>query len=254
MRNATLNMSGGTNGMNMETKYIFCDESRQDLLASKKSITETNEYICIGGIMIPAHKLDQVKADILELRKKYNVYGELKWGTVTRGKLDFYLDIIKYFFNDDDMDFRTIVIDAAKINNDKFNNSDQELGYYKFYYELLNHWIKRDTFYRIYTDQKTNCDASRLRELRRIVNISCHRTEPVLSIQAINSKESVILQIENILMGAVGYKYNWGLSGISEPKNRVVQEIEKELGHKIASTGKNVRKFNVFEIALQEGR
>ena len=96
-------MSGGTNGMNMETKYIFCDESRQDLLASKKSITETNEYICIGGIMIPAHRLGQVKADILELRKKYNVYGELKWGTVTRGKLGFYLDIIKYFFNDDDI-------------------------------------------------------------------------------------------------------------------------------------------------------
>lgn len=240
--------------MSKEKKYIFCDESRQDLLASKKSISGNNRYTCIGGVMIPAEKLSAIKVKMSELREKYNAYGELKWGTVSPSKIEFYLDTVNLFFEDNDLTFRTVVIDSSKIDNDAFNQSDQELGYYKFYYELLYHWIDISEEYRIYTDQKTNCDASRLKELRRIVNTSCYGVEPVLSIQAINSKESIMLQLENILMGAVGYKYNYNGTGTSEAKNKIVERIENKLGHEISSTSRSVRKFNIFKINLQEGR
>lgn len=240
--------------MSTGMKYIFCDESRQDLLASKKSISEHNRYTCIGGIMIPSCKLEDIKSKMSVLRKKHNVCGELKWGTVSPSKIEFYLEVIDLFFEESDLMFRTVVIDSSKIDNDAFNNSDQELGYYKFYYELLYHWIDYDTEYRIYTDQKTNCDASRLKELRRILNNSCYGVDPVLSIQAINSKESIMLQIENILMGAVGYKFNFQETGSSESKNKIVGRIEENLGHEIFSTSRNVKKFNVFKINLQEGR
>lgn len=240
--------------MAKEMKYIFCDESRQDLLASKESISENNKYTTIGGIMIPAGKLTEIKTRMLELREKYNAYGELKWGTVTPSKINFYIEAINIFFEDDDMSFWTIVIDSSKIDNETFNKSDQELGYYKFYYELLYHWMDFDTDYRIYTDQKTNCDASRLKELRRIINTSFHGLAPALSIQAINSKESIMLQLENILMGAVGYKFNYCENGKSQSKNEVVKKIEENLGHAISSTSRSEKKFNVFKINLQEGR
>lgn len=124
--------------MNTQKIYnIFCDESRQDLLARQQSINKNNCYCCIGGLMIPLEARNRIKSEIQELQKKYNTYGELKWGTVSRNKINFYLDLIDYFFEEPELSFRTIVIDARKINNTIYNDSDQELGYYKFIIKCL---------------------------------------------------------------------------------------------------------------------
>lgn len=239
----------------MEKKVcnIFCDESRQDLLASSESITDTNRFSCIGGIMVPALSRERIKGDIEKIQKKYNTYGELKWGTVSSSRIDFYLELIDYFFCENEISFRTVVIDSSKINNEVYNDSDQELGYYKFYYQLLYHWIDPQDAYRIYTDQKTNGDRMRLKVLRNILNNSYPYSSPVESIQSINSKEAVILQLENVLMGAVGYKYNFGRSGKSKAKRLVVNRIEQHLHREICPTIKSEAKFNVFEILLRGG-
>lgn len=232
---------------------VYCDESRQDLLANPNAITATNRFCCIGGISIPFEQRTEVKAAIKLLQKEYAVYGELRWGTVANNKVDFYLELVDLFFSFPDLMFRTVVIDASKVQNDIFNDSDQELGYYKFYYQLLNHWLTAPDAYRIYTDQKTNKDKMRLKELRRILNISRGVQTSVELIQAIDSKESLLLQMENILMGAVGFKYNYGNSGLSSAKNRVVSRIETHIGKPIAHTMPSEQKFNIFAISLREG-
>lgn len=240
--------------MNTQKIYnIYCDESRQDLLACQQSINNNNRYCCIGGLMIPLEARNRVKNEIQELQKKYNTYGELKWGTVSQNKLNFYLHLIDYFFEESELAFRTIVIDAEKIDNAIYNDSDQELGYYKFYYQMLVHWLDPNVTYRIYTDQKTNRDKQRLKELKTILNRSYHCKLPIESIQAIDSCQSLILQMENILMGAVGYKYNWNNMGLSSSKNLLVQKIETHLKHEICHTNKSEVKFNVFVISLKGG-
>lgn len=240
--------------MNTQKIYnIFCDESRQDLLARQQSINKNNCYCCIGGLMIPLEARNRIKSEIQGLQKKYNTYGELKWGTVSRNKINFYLDLIDYFFEEPELSFRTIVIDARKINNTIYNDSDQELGYYKFYYQMLVHWLNPNATYRIYTDQKTNRDKQRLKELKLILNRSYYCKSPVQSIQAIDSNQSLVLQMENILMGGVGYKYNWNHTGISSSKNLLVQKIESHLNHEICHTDKSEAKFNVFVISLKGG-
>lgn len=239
--------------MEKQIYNLFCDESRQDLLASASSITSTNRYCCIGGVMIPDSSREKIKSDIKKIQEKYGVYGELKWGTVSPSKITFYLELIDYFFSEHEISFRTVVIDSTKINNEIYNEADQELGYYKFYYQLLFHWMDQQSIYRIYTDQKTNGDRMRLRELRNILNNSYSFASPVESIQAINSREAVILQMENILMGAVGYKYNFGKTGKSTAKEQVIERIEQHLHREIRSTTKGENKFNVFEILLRGG-
>ena len=239
--------------MEKQIYNLYCDESRQDLLASADSITDTNRYCCIGGVMIEASAREEIKVAIKKLQKKHNVFGELKWGTVSPSKIEFYMELVDYFFAEERITFRTVVIDSTKINNEVYNADDQELGYYKFYYQLLYHWVNQQYNYRIYTDQKTNGDRMRLRELRNILNNSYNHVTPIESIQAIDSSESVILQLENILMGAVGYKYNFGINGKSKAKGQVVERIEKHLKHEIRSTTKGETKFNVFEILLRGG-
>ena len=233
---------------------IYCDESRQDLLAQPHSIAEHNRFCCIGGLMVPVDSRQPIKNSIKELQKKHNVYGELRWGTVSHNKIEFYCEIIDLFFSLPQLTFRTIVIDATKVNNHIFNHSDQELGYYKFYYQLLTHWITPQNAYRVYTDQKTNRDKNRLKELQRILNLSIRQENPIKIIQAIDSKESLILQLENIIMGATGYRFNYENQGTSSAKMQIVSHIETYLGHKISPTPASEPKFNVFAIELKEAR
>ncbi|MCI9151079.1 MAG: DUF3800 domain-containing protein [Lachnospiraceae bacterium] len=232
---------------------IYCDESRQDLLTSPASITATNRFCCIGGLMLTTESRAALKAKIKELRDKHSVFGEMKWGTVSENKLKIYADLIDLFFDTDELNFRTVVIDAQKVDNDIFNESNSELGYYKFYYQLLFHWTSYRNGYRVFTDQKTNRDKQRLQELKRILNNSFSFGSPIYDIQAIDSKESLILQMENVIMGAVGYKYNFNGNGSSTAKEAIVKHIESQLGHEIAPTSVSEQKFNIFEIQLREG-
>lgn len=234
--------------------YIYCDESRQDLLVKKEHISKNNQYVCIGGIMTDDQYKELIKREIKSLQEKHNVYGEIKWGNVSNNKVDFYIELIDLFFKyDKELEFRVVIIDSEEVDNEVFNCDDHELGYYKFYYQLLYHWINPKEEYYIFTDYKTNKDKTRLKSLKEIINKSYHK-DCVKIIQSINSKESLLLQLENILMGAIGYKFNYGSAGKSCAKNALVNRIEKHLGHEIIPTLKNSKKFNVFKIALRKGR
>lgn len=232
---------------------VYCDESRQDLIVKKDYINKNNQFVCIGGLLIPIVEREKLKISLKELKEKHNLHGELKWGNVSPNKIDFYLDLVDIFFNTSNtIDFRAVVINANHIDNDTFNNSDHELGYYKFYYQLLYHWINPTQRYYIFTDFKTNKDSNRLKNLKEILNRSLGH-ESVDLIQAINSKESLILQLQNVLMGAVGYKFNYGINGQSDAKKAVVNRIEQHLGHQIRPTSKKCKKFNIFLMDLRKG-
>ena len=231
---------------------VYCDESRQDLIVKKSSIATHNRFVCIGGIMIPTERREELKDSIKRLKEMHNLFGELKWGNVSPNKINFYLDLIDLFFStNSSIDFRTVVIDANVVNNKVFNDSDHELGYYKFYYQLLYHWIELQHQYYVFTDYKTNKDQTRLKKLKDILN-AASLSNSVEIVQSINSKESLLLQLQNILLGAVGYKFNYGIDGKSEAKKAVIDRIEKHLGHPIRPTSKGYRKFNVFMIELRK--
>lgn len=238
--------------MNILKYDLYCDESRQDLLVKKSSIHTNNRFACIGGIKIKTSSRETIKLNIKKLKEEYSVYGELKWGNVSENKLEMYLQLIEMFFNFDDIYFRTVVIDAQDVDNDTFNESDHELGYYKFYYQLIKHWIDPKDKHYIFTDYKTNKDKFRLQELKRILNNSTN-SACIDIIQSIDSKESLLLQLQNVLMGAVGYKFNYGNDAKSFAKMEVVKRIETHLRHEILPTSKTNMKFNVFKIALRKG-
>lgn len=233
---------------------LYCDESRQDLLVNKGAITSNNRYVSIGGLLVPREKRVLLKQRINELKKQYGIVKEFKWGNVSDNKIDFYKALVDLFFDTDfhDICFRCVIVDTWEIDNEKYNDDDQELGYYKFYYQLIHNWINpRDTYY-VFTDYKTNKEKDRLQELRRILNRQYNHNN-IEIIQAIDSAESVILQFQNILMGTVSYKYNYKDSGISVAKSQLVSYVEEKLGRKIGATYPSEHKFNIFKINLGGG-
>ena len=228
---------------------LYCDESRQDLFYNKNVISDTNKYIFIGGVMINRDDRLEIKSKINELKRKYNlnIKTELKWNRVTEKCLELYKEMVDIYISYN-INFRTICIDSNKIEL-KYHSDNAELGFYKFYYQLLNNWISSDFKYTIYTDIKTYSNPNVLNDLKRCLNNRNHPNS-IEKIYAIESHESVFLQLEDILMGATSYKMNFGIYGKSKAKLELINYIESKLGHELQPTNKNATKFNLFEIRL----
>lgn len=133
---------------------VFCDESHPDLLASKKSIFS---YMVIGSIWIQRDNREEFKKGIHFLREKHRIGPEFKWGKLSQSRLEFYKDLINWFWNQGDkLRYRCILVEKNRVDLIHYHQNDQELGFYKFYYQLLHHWIADFNNYLIFCDYKTN--------------------------------------------------------------------------------------------------
>ena len=114
---------------------VYCDENYPDLFSSSHPKAR---YLMIGSLWLPSTLRKELKSNINELRKIHNAWGEIKWRKVSPSKLPFYEALIDLFIQyDSELRFRCIAID----NNDfdqSWHNNDHELGFYKFYYQLLH--------------------------------------------------------------------------------------------------------------------
>ena len=220
---------------------VYCDESRQEYFGTSKPIGP-NHYVVIGSLWIEASLRADFKAKIKALRETHNVHGEFKWNKVSHSRQLFYISLIDMFF-EEPIRFRCIVLPANQLDAVTFHKADNELMFYKFYYLLLHHWILDFNQYRIFVDIKTNRVKQRLLHLRDILDKS-NASSDVTCVQALPSHEVELLQLVDILIGAVGYHFN--CCGNSEAKKAVIKAIEQRLGHPLQPTHKNDEKFNIF--------
>jgi len=225
---------------------IYCDESNQELLSSKKE--SDNRFFLIGGVWLPSSKRGFYKQIIRGIREEKETYGEAKWNAVCPSKLPFYLSLIDFFFEQgDDLRFRCIVIDSKEINLTKYHDADQELGFYKFCYQLLKNWIEDFNSYYIFVDCKTNRIPFRLQTLQKYLRQS-NLLAKVMTVQALPSNQVDLIQLADVVLGAVGAKFNGNIT--SSAKLAVIERIETHLGHPIIPTSRAVKKFNIFKIML----
>jgi len=228
---------------------VYCDESRPDLLGSKHP---RGQYMIIGSLWLVNENRDRFKQAIHELRQEHKVGGESKWQKVTRSRESYYRRLVDWFFEQgDNLRFRCIAVEHQKVNLLKFHDNDQELGFYKFYYQMLHQWILDCNEYAVFCDFKSNRQRDRLHVLRRCLEAS-NLSSRILSVQAVRSRESVLVQLTDVLTGAVGARLNEGLQSGSS-KEALVLRIEKQLGRRIGHTVRAEHKLNVFVIKLGGG-
>ena len=127
---------------------VYCDESCH--LKSNNS-----KYMLISAVYCPKFKVKKINEYIEHLKENYNLSNkiELKWNKIDKKTEKLYLDIIAYFFNNDDLKFRVIVIDKTKLNHEKYNQTENDF-YHKSYYEMLKYIITPGNSYNIYPDIK----------------------------------------------------------------------------------------------------
>ncbi len=228
---------------------VYCDESHPDLFASRDSVFS---YLVIGGIWAARDNRSRFKAELHELRDKHHYGGEFKWQKASGSKVEFYLDLVEWFFaQGDELRYRCVVVDKRRVDLARYHDGDQELGFYKFYYQLLKHWIRPGNAYQVFVDFKTNRRRDRLWDLRQCIEHACVESTIPL-VQAVRSEESVLIQMADFLTGAVSASLNESVEG-SASKWRLITEIEAKIGGGIRATGQWEKKFNVFVIQPHGG-
>ncbi len=228
---------------------VYCDESRPDMIHSKNP---NGSHLVIGSLWLPHETRDELKSMIHILRDRFKVGGEFKWGKVSPSREPFYQALIDLFMNQsDDLRFRCIAVKRNQVDLIRYHKGDQELGFYKFYYQLLHHWILDFNEYRVICDHKTNRDRTRLHALQNCLS-NANLSSKIAGVQAIRSEESVLLQFADLLTSAAAARLNGSLS-TETAKGRLIDSLEKQLSRRIAPTPKSESKFNVFEIKLGGG-
>jgi hypothetical protein len=226
---------------------VYCDESCLEAITRK----DAHIFTGIGSIWIQKERRDDLKSALKEIKARHNIRGELKWQKLSPAYYDVYREVIDFYFNADYIRFRVILVESQKVDNVKFNNDDAELGFYKFYYQLLKNWIYDFNGYWIFTDLKQNRDRKRLNELERVLDYS-NLTSNVKKVQGLPSDQSLGIQLADILTGLTVSKFNNEIS--ASAKKKLIEYVEeKYLLKEIAPTAKWEEKFNIFKINLQGG-
>ena len=229
---------------------IYCDESCH-------LEHDYQKVMLLSAIRCLKIERKRIYKDIRAIKKKHkiNPNTEIKWVKVSKSKIDLYKDLIEYFFTNDDISFRAVMINKEQINTKKFNKSFDEF-YYKVYYQLLTRIIKPTMKNYIYLDKKDTRGSAKIRKLHEVISNGIHDFDMqyIINVQTINSNESELLQIADVIMGAIGYlnRSEYSKENASSTKKELVDFIIKKSGYSLQkSTMLGEDKFNLFFLELQ---
>jgi len=210
---------------------IYCDESCH--LANDRI-----PVMVLGGVWCHSAAVRQISRRIGEIKEQHHLPSgiELKWSKLSPAKRRLYLDLVDYFFDNDELHFRGVLIpDKSVLDHEAFKQT-HDSWYYKMCFRMIEPIIDPRHAYRIYFDIKDTRSESKRRTLEDILRTARHDVhgQVVERLQQIRSHESPIMQLTDILIGAVSY-HNRGLSG-NLAKTEVIRRIQSRSGWNLEVT------------------
>jgi len=221
---------------------IYCDESchlEHDGIAP----------MVLGAVWCPAAKAPEISRRLTELKARHGLgrLDELKWTKVSPAHVQPYLDVVDYFFDDDDLHFRGLVVpDKALLNHDQFGQTHDE-WYYKMFFQLLSPLIDPKKRYLVSLDYKDTQGARRISKLRDVLcnNFYDFDRHIIDQIVLVKSHQVELMQVADLLIGALSYQFR-GLT-TNAGKLRLIDRIRQRSGYRLTSTTLlREDKFNLF--------
>ncbi len=220
---------------------IYCDESCHLPNDGQKAMV-------LGALWCFKAKAREHNQAIAKLKARHHLspFFEIKWTKVSPGKLDFYMDLLNYFFTSRTMGFRAWVIpDKSVLSHDDYDQTHDD-WYYKMYFYLLRNMISTSRKYHIYLDIKDTRSRMKLRKLREVLSNANYdfSRDIIEKIQHVHSHDIGLMQLADILIGAVSYHAR-DLSD-SAAKNNLIQNVKDRTGLSFTrNTLPTERKFNL---------
>ncbi len=225
-------------------KYnIYCDESCHIQ-------HDGNDIMVIGGVFCPKNNVKRVNKEIRKIKEKHGIIkSEIKWHKVSNNKFDFYCELIDYFFSNDELRFRCVIAPEKKRLNLKCFSLSYDDWYYRIYYLLLKEIVGVDAEYYIYMDIKDTNGGSKIKKLKIVLNnmLYAFYNDVVKNIQLVRSDEIEIIQLSDVLIGAVSY-VNRNLNNNDNAKSKIIDLIMEKTGQSLKYTTMPKVFHNKFDI------
>ena len=163
----------------------------------------------LGGIWCPKDKAREANARLREIKAKHG-FGpkfEAKWTKVSASKKQLYCDLVDYFFDNEELRFRALIIpDKAKLDHQAHGQTHDE-WYYKMYFTMLKAILSPQDRFRIFLDIKDSRGGRKVRKLHDVLCSSLYDFDVKIieSIQILRSHHVELLQLADLLIGAIGY-------------------------------------------------
>ena len=96
---------------------VYCDETCH-------LEYDNSNVMVLGAVWCPQAKLREINERIRQIKKRNNVSEamEMKWTKISPAKVDLYKDLVNYFFDDDDLHFRGVIIpDKTRLNHERYH-------------------------------------------------------------------------------------------------------------------------------------
>lgn len=185
-----------------------------------------------GAVYCSAAETRALAEDVRALKVAHGLPAgfESKWTKVSPAKLDFYRALTELFLADERLRFRGLVVpDKSVLDHARFDQSHDD-WYYKMYFTMLRPIFCAPHRYRIYLDVKDTRGGPKTQKLHEVLANSLYDFDRqcVERVQQIRSHESELLQISDLLVGALTYA-NRGLSG-NVAKAAIVARLRERLG------------------------
>ncbi len=214
-----------------QTYNIYCDESGH-------LEHDGQDVMVLGAVWCLEDKAREAFVRLREIKEAHGLSRtfEVKWTKVSPAGMDLYRDILDYFFDDDDLYFRAIIVpDKSKLDHAAFGQTHDE-WYYKMYFDMLRMIFSPLARYRVYLDIKDTRGAARVAKLHEVTCNSIYdfSAKIVERMQLVRSHEVELMQLADLLIGAVAYA-NRGLA-TSEAKTSLVKRIRERSGYTLTRT------------------
>jgi hypothetical protein len=215
-----------------EVFNVYCDESCHLEHDHQKAMV-------LGAIWCPLDKSREIAVRLREIKQKHGLTPqfEVKWTKVSPAKTRLYLDLVDYFFDDDDLHFRALIVpDKSKLQHDAIPGQDHDTWYYKMYFDMLKVIFRPDARYRVYLDIKDTRGAEKTAKLHEVLcnNMYDFSRKVIERVQLVHSHEIEQLQLADLMIGAISY-LNRGLQG-SRAKKALVARIRERSGYNLTKT------------------
>lgn len=230
---------------------IYCDESCH-------LENDGHQVMILGAVWCPVEKAAEISGRLREIKGRHNVdpYMEIKWTKISASKQQLYIDILDYFFDDDDLHFRALIVpDKAKLDHKKFDGQTHDVWYYKMYFDMLKVLFHPSDKYRIYVDIKDTQGAKKIKKLHEVLcnNFYDFSQTTIERLQLVRSHEVEILQLADLLIGAIGY-VNRNL-GENKGKLAFVDRFKRRSRYQLdRTTLLKEEKVNLFKWQAQESQ
>lgn len=225
-----------------KTFNLYCDESTH-------LIHDGHPYMLLSYISIAYPQIRLAKEEMKAIKRKFNYTEELKWTNVHSATYKVYAELVDWFFMND-LEFRTVVVDKSQIDEQRADYSFNDF-YFRMYFQLLHTKVDFQNRYNVFLDIKDTCSGEKLEKLKKIMSYN----SSIGTLQFIPSRESVFIQLADVLMGAINYNLRiqkGDVKGNVIAKLKLIEKIKRHSNISLNTTTPLSRnKFNLFFITLK---